>query len=243
MSDHIKRLLLLDFTQLRETCKLRPAVRVSRDYRHTTCLSQNTMLDQGAGNAINATNEAANQQESGSVLEKVALQSPLIEEMKQSSTFTSSRSVLHIDQEHISNNLTASTLLGEGMISEPPYVFADDTSGSIVAFYHLGRRLAGHAGIVHGGMLAVLLDECMGRACFPRLEAKIAVTAKMEIAYKSPMKVDSVISVRARTTDVQGRKACVEADVEDATEGRTIATAFALFIQPRWAKEMSACMP
>lgn len=129
------------------------------------------------------------------------------------------------------------------MISEPPFVFADNTEGSILGFYHIGRRLAGHAGLIHGGLVAVLLDECMGRACLPRLEGKIAVTAKVEIPYKAPMKVDSVIMIRARTTDVQGRKAWVDAVVEDAAEHRVTATATALFIQPKWAHEMSACLP
>jgi uncharacterized protein (TIGR00369 family) len=153
-----------------------------------------------------------------------------------------SRTVLRVAEEHASDNLTLSTLHGIGMISEP-FVFADDDEGSIMAFFHLGRRLAGHAGLVHGGMIAVLLDECMGRACFPRLEGKIAVTAQMEIAYKSPTKVDSVIVIRAWTKNIQGRKAFVEAVVEDTAERRLIATATALFIQPKWAHEMSACLP
>lgn len=37
-----------------------------------------------------------------------------------------------------------------------------DESESYV-FIHLGDEVCGHQGIVHGGLVATLLDECMGR--------------------------------------------------------------------------------
>lgn len=157
------------------------------------------------------------------------------------------RAVLNVDQEHLADNLTLTTLTGPGLISPQPYVFTNDDAGTLVAFYHLGRRLAGHSGLVHGGLVAALLDECMGRACFPRLEGKIAVTAKLEISYLAPVKVDSVILVKAETVDVQGRKAWVQGTVEamspDKVEGKTtVAKATGLFIEPKWAAEMGKLM-
>lgn len=149
------------------------------------------------------------------------------------------RSVLNIQPEHIDNNLTQTTLGGQDMVPYRPYVFTDDTSGSVLAFYHLGKRLAGHAGIVHGGIPAVLLDEVMGRACFPRLAGKIAVTTKLDLEYKSPIPVGSNVLIRADTREVQGRKAWVDAVVEDAVDGRIHVKATALFIEPRWAKDMA----
>lgn len=91
------------------------------------------------------------------------------------------RSVLKVDKEHLPHNLTSTTLAGDDMLSSNPYVFIHNEGGCILAFYYLGCTLAGHAGIVHGGMSAVLLDECMGRACFPRLPGKVAVTTKLEL--------------------------------------------------------------
>ncbi|KPI40542.1 uncharacterized protein AB675_7798 [Cyphellophora attinorum] len=195
-------------------------------------------------NVAHATNDTTPvRTQSENALQRAVSASYGSEDIRGRSNIVASRTVLRVAGEHELDNLTLATLHGSGMISERPFVFADNDEGSIMAFYHLGRRLAGHAGLVHGGMIAVLLDECMGRACFPRLEGKIAVTAKMEIAYKSPMKVDSVIVIRAWTKDIQGRKAFVEAVVEDAAERRLIASATALFIQPKWASEMSACLP
>lgn len=149
------------------------------------------------------------------------------------------RSVLKVDQEYLPHNLTSTTLAGDDMISGNPYVFIDNQGGCILAFYYLGRSLAGHPGIVHGGISAVLLDECMGRACFPKLAGKVAVTAKMELQYKSPIKVGSVVLVRAITKEVQGRKAWVEAEIDDALDGQILVQAAGLFIEPKWAAGMA----
>lgn len=149
--------------------------------------------------------------------------------------------LLAIDPENLPFSLLGTTLCGEETISRPR-VFIDDEAGSLLAFYRLGRKLAGHTGIVHGGICGVILDECMGRACFPILPAKIAVTAKLDLEYKSPIPVNSIIMVRADTKEVQGRKAWVEATVRDAIDGRDLVKATALFVQPKWAAEMDQLM-
>lgn len=159
-------------------------------------------------------------------------------EFQSRESVTTSRSILKIQPEHLPYNLTLTTIAGPGMISAPR-VFSDDGAGSMIAFFHLGRKLAGHNGVVHGGLSAILLDECLGRACFPLLPGKIAVTAKLDLEYKSPIFVDSVVLVRCETTEVQGRKAWVKGVVEDARDGRTLVRATALYIEPRWAASMS----
>jgi acyl-coenzyme A thioesterase PaaI-like protein len=160
-------------------------------------------------------------------------------EFRQRKTVEGSRNVLRISANDLPYNLTGTTLTGPDMISTEPHVFTDDELGSVIAFYHLGLKLAGHSKIVHGGMAAVLLDECMGRACFPRLERKVAVTAQLDLSYKSPIPVNSVVLIRADTTSVQGRKAWVEGRIEDAQEGTVLVEAKGLFIEPKWAADMA----
>jgi acyl-coenzyme A thioesterase PaaI-like protein len=61
------------------------------------------------------------------------------------------------------NSLTAGTLRGQGKLALPPIVrVRKDESGS-VAIVHVGRALCGHDGIIHGGLLATLLDEVLAR--------------------------------------------------------------------------------
>jgi acyl-coenzyme A thioesterase PaaI-like protein len=150
--------------------------------------------------------------------------------------------LLRFQEEDIPYNLTETTLAGLDMITTGPVFFTDDETGSVLAFYHLGPRLAGHSGIVHGGLAAVLLDECLGRACFPKLAGNIGVTAKLDLAYKSPIAVRSVVLIRASTTRVEGRKAWAEGSIENAHDGRLHVQAKALFIEPKWAADMPPVM-
>ncbi|KAH8881881.1 Thioesterase/thiol ester dehydrase-isomerase [Thozetella sp. PMI_491] len=149
------------------------------------------------------------------------------------------RGVLSIQPEHRGEHLTLETLSGKGKISCPPYVLESEAEGELLAFYHLGSQLAGHAGICHGGLSAVLLDECMGRACFPKLPSRIGVTAKLELSYRAPIPLNQVIAIAAKVEKVEGRKGWVQATVEDPKDGTVFIEAKALFIEPKWAAQMS----
>ncbi|KAI3332329.1 HotDog domain-containing protein [Xylariaceae sp. AK1471] len=158
-------------------------------------------------------------QDPDEVLQTIVSNHAAAAEFQQRPGVKTCRSVLQPLEADIPYNLTNTTLAGAGMMSKEPYVLVDDEAGALLAFCYLGPRLAGHSRIVHGGIAGVLLDDCMGRACFPRLRGKIAVTAKLELEYKSPINVGSVVLIRAETTEVQGRKAWVRASIEDARDG------------------------
>ena len=70
---------------------------------------------------------------------------------------------MSLPEERRVNNLTAGALRGPGKLALPPLVRArrDESEGWI--FIHVGRGLCGHDGIIHGGLLATLLDEGLGR--------------------------------------------------------------------------------
>ena len=149
------------------------------------------------------------------------------------------RSALVPPPAHVPYNLTCTTLSGPDLIAPQPYVFTAEPAGAVLAFYRLGRRLAGHAGLVHGGVLAVLLDECMCRAGLMRLPGRVAVTARLEVEYLAPVRVGGEgVVVHAETVRVEGRKAWVRARVEDVGDGGVVVRAEGLFVQPRWAGEM-----
>src|SRR5215831_5878707 len=57
----------------------------------------------------------------------------------------------------------------------------------------LGSRYAGGAGFAHGGIIAVLLDEAMGK--ISKLTEEKAVTAEMNIEYHKPIPVGREIVV------------------------------------------------
>lgn len=61
------------------------------------------------------------------------------------------------------NNLTAGALRGPGKLALPALARAKKDESESIVFVHLGRGLCGHDGIVHGGLLATLLDETLAR--------------------------------------------------------------------------------
>ena len=60
------------------------------------------------------------------------------------------------------NNLTAGALSGPGKLAVRPLIRVKHDESETLGFVHLGRALCGHDGIVHGGLMATLLDESMG---------------------------------------------------------------------------------
>ena len=77
--------------------------------------------------------------------------------------------------------------------------FAQDNEGQrIVGKFSLHARYQGGAGFLHGGIIALLLDEAMGKVC--RFRAVHAVTAEMTVEYLKPVRVDEEITVEARET-------------------------------------------
>jgi len=79
----------------------------------------------------------------------------------------------------------------------------DHENRRIIGRFVLGERYQGGAGFAHGGIIAVLLDEAMGKVC--RFREARAVTASMEIEYLKPVRVDQEIFVEARESGQKGR--------------------------------------
>ncbi|KAJ6500928.1 HotDog domain-containing protein [Mycena sanguinolenta] len=133
------------------------------------------------------------------------------------------------------NNLTLGALRGPGKLALFPLARVKKDESEAVMFVHLGRGLCGHDGIVHGGMLATLLDEALGRNAIINLPDKVGVTATLSLKYKAPTRADQFVVIRTHLVELKGRKARVAGRVE-TLEGEVLVEAETLFIQPRYAK-------
>jgi hypothetical protein len=69
----------------------------------------------------------------------------------------------NVAQERLRHSLTSGALRGPGRLALPPLVRARRDESEMDVFMHLGPGLCGHEGIIHGGMLATIVDEAMGR--------------------------------------------------------------------------------
>lgn len=79
----------------------------------------------------------------------------------------------------------------------------DNVNRRIVGRFVLGNRYQGGGGFAHGGIIAVLLDEAMGKVC--RFREVRAVTAELTVEYLKPVAVEKEIVVEGREIDQKGR--------------------------------------
>lgn len=67
------------------------------------------------------------------------------------------------------HSLSGYSLKGPHKFAIPPLVFTSPDKKEAVLVLHVGRGLCGHEGVVHGGLLATVLDEALGRTVRSRL--------------------------------------------------------------------------
>ncbi|KAL0572086.1 hypothetical protein V5O48_009880 [Marasmius crinis-equi] len=171
-------------------------------------------------------------------LEKEMLSLPFLEELRKApdaQDWYEARPYKYFDEERRVNNLTAGALRGPGKLALPPLVRARWDEKESLFVIHVGRGLCGHDGIIHGGLLATLLDETLARTAINNLPEKIGVTAKLSVNYRAPTMADQFIVIRTELVEVKGRKAEVKGTVQDLS-GTLLVEASATFIQPRYAK-------
>jgi uncharacterized protein (TIGR00369 family) len=95
-------------------------------------------------------------------------------------------------------------------------VWSLEEDGSARGRFRPERRHQGWRGVLHGGILAALLDEAMAQCA--GLTGRPAVTASLAIRFRSPAPIDSNLIAEARIVAARGRLLQLEAAVRD---GRT----------------------
>jgi adenylylsulfate kinase len=164
---------------------------------------------------------------------------PLVAELRSRPELSESRPHMKMPASYRGRSLTAGALLGPRRLVLPPYMWLEEGGKSLVSVTYVGDDLCGHPGIVHGGLLATLLDEGLARCCFGALPHNIAVTASLSIDYRKPTPAGSFVVLRARTVRVEGRKAWVKGHLEllaaPGDEPTILAEATGLFVSPKYA--------
>jgi uncharacterized protein (TIGR00369 family) len=116
----------------------------------------------------------------------------------------------------------------------------DDVARKIVGRFKLGAEYQGAFGIIHGGVIAVVLDEVMGKVC--RFREVRAVTAEMNVAYLAPVRVDQDLVVEGYEKSMAGRNLQLIGEIKD-TAGKVLARSTGRFVvidRTRAAKDGAA---
>jgi len=90
------------------------------------------------------------------------------------------------------------------------------------ANFSLTKAHQGWKDVVHGGILATVLDEAMTRLAWQKFVG--AVTAEMTVRYLKPARVGDRLSVRGEVDNLKGRLIPARAEIRDSA-GDIVASA------------------
>lgn len=91
----------------------------------------------------------------------------------------------------------------------------DDAARRIRGTFRLSEEFQGGGGYLHGGIIALVLDEAMGK--LSRFSGAKAPTAELHIEYKRPIRAGQEILVEAHEIERDGRDLYRAAEIRDAS--------------------------
>lgn len=89
----------------------------------------------------------------------------------------------------------------------------DNINRKIFGRFVLGERYQGGGGFAHGGIVAMLLDEAMGKVC--RFREVRAVTAELTVEYLKPVSVEKEIVVEGQESEQKGRNLFMTGEIRN----------------------------
>jgi uncharacterized protein (TIGR00369 family) len=91
----------------------------------------------------------------------------------------------------------------------------DDSGRRIRCAFRANAEYQGGPGFVHGGIIATLLDEVMGKV--NRFHGVRAVTAQLSVEYLKPVPVDADLLVEGWEVERKGRNLFHAGEIRDAS--------------------------
>ncbi len=118
-------------------------------------------------------------------------------------------------------------LCGSGSPLWPVLAFQPDGDGGVWADLRCNQRLQGYKGLLHGGVVAALLDAAMTHCLFHR--GVTALTGELRVRYVHPVPCDSGLEIRARL--MKARPPLYRLRAELKRDGEVMAWAEASFLR------------
>jgi len=103
----------------------------------------------------------------------------------------------------------------------------DEKHQTFVCRFLLSKRYTGPPGHSHGGIIATILDEAMGKV--NKLRHVIALTKAMSIEFLKPVPLNQPLRVESREVSVRGRRHTNMAEILDE-KGEVLARSKGVFI-------------
>lgn len=83
--------------------------------------------------------------------------------------------------------------------------FYDNGENEVVSDYTVPARYQSYPSIVHGGILASMLDEVIGRVAMIGDHHHFMVSVRLQVLYRHPVPVETLLRIRGRILRMGGR--------------------------------------
>lgn len=119
---------------------------------------------------------------------------------------------------------------GCGPLNEDGLQMTFSPEGEVsVTEFEVPPRYQSWKGVVHGGMVALLLDEAVGWAAWHR--GHPGVTGKLEVRYRLPLRIGERIRLAGRVERIRRTLVYASASIVRVADGATVAEATATLME------------
>ncbi|KAH7308770.1 HotDog domain-containing protein [Rhexocercosporidium sp. MPI-PUGE-AT-0058] len=158
---------------------------------------------------------------------------PIVQSLSIDPSWTSHDAYTSLPVSERSGRLTTGPLAGARALGGYQRVFQNAETGETITVIWFGGAIAGWPGVTHGGVIATVMDESLGRCAIRQFPGRSGVTANLELNYLKPVVTNSFYVIRAVPEQgVTERKCWVQGRLE-TMEGRVCVESRALFVVPK----------
>ncbi|CZR51626.1 related to thioesterase family protein [Phialocephala subalpina] len=166
-------------------------------------------------------------------LQKQAEHLPIVQSLSNDPKWTHHDAYTSLPEHERSHRLTTGPLAGARAIGGYQRIFFNQESGETITVIWFGGAIAGWPGVTHGGVIATIFDESLGRCAIRQFPAKTGVTANLELNYLKPVVTNSFYVIRAVPDQGATDTKCWVSARLETLEGRVCVEAKALFVVPK----------
>lgn len=97
--------------------------------------------------------------------------------------------------------------------------FFDNGDNEVCSNYTVSEAYQGYPGVVHGGVVAAMLDEVVARVAMIKDQHHFMMSVKLEVKYRHPVPTETPLKIVGRVVRLRGRlgKAVGEVILPDGT--------------------------
>ena len=103
-------------------------------------------------------------------------------------------------------------------------------NGEVTSEVVVSEAYAGYPGMVHGGNIAAMMDEAVGRAATGDDPNRFAVTSQLTVKYRQPVPTNQRLLVTGRLIKKRGKVSQAYGEIRNQ-EGQLLAEADAIFVE------------